>query len=911
MEGVGAGNAGAHGQHDQDAASFGAQAQLLMARHDMDVSPLSPDCSNGGGGCMVIRGLSWDATQREVYILFSSCPGFVGCHLHAAASSTVAVVRFDSEEDAIRAAESRSGTVWGEGSKSVEIEAGTVELASEWDTSELVDDSDFSPSPLIGKLSLGASSKGSPSKDVFQSPKTGGSGKRVRISGCVLRRLEAAIERRKIPLLEKAIAEVHAEMACGHELAEHDQDVLQRAEEIVTLQHRRARCRKCTELDTRVRARMQMVSKFLLAHSPRPHLKVEVLDAAAAQAEGAISACLELGMSDTARRIEACLEKTKSSWLEACRKRLREVTEALSSEDPGVWNCYKSELQHSLMEAQASGVFNVPGDELEAALHETNAFLQETPMSKAMSTSAKELELSSRRTEEDNGLAIEAMKMFDNIKDRNAAAQSLESAMEGGRIKDLRIALRRAVITRVDAAQVKAVQAKLEWLEGRAKARWMIMVTVATVKLNGIDICEHISSMKKLVFAVAEASKLGLTDNELSAHRRLMMQISIHHDMEQAINKLDFASMRRLAQRAKEEGLQDLPGDKVQRLLESEDKRVAARQRLMKTMQIKRRTIALQALPLAVKYAQDAGVAEDELYQPRRRISAIAASKYLEAAIQGERRKSVIQSTLEKAMRSNVDQDVIVAGNKALHEEDLITKMDESVASGDVEMLTALTQEWKDAELDPLVYQDAERMLQELRDQALRAKRELELVLRKPITFRSDSVELDEAGLAVLAGVVEVLKASPSVAIEIHGHSMHNIRESSVQLALRRAEVVKGSLLQSGCKNPMRTRAWQAHPSVRRRCVRIFPRWAHWVADPVLEDAANPDSQTLEIMDYMTKDISRSRSKRAGSDMRATLSGATPTPSMKTVSISIGSSDHCTPPGFKATFRGKSLGSCW
>merc|ERR1712091_128834 len=78
-----------------------------------------------GSSCLTIFGLLHDASEREVHILFSSCPGYVRCIVVPGKDyrqKPYAFVQFDSQENAIAAMDSRQVTTWEEDAKPVSIE---------------------------------------------------------------------------------------------------------------------------------------------------------------------------------------------------------------------------------------------------------------------------------------------------------------------------------------------------------------------------------------------------------------------------------------------------------------------------------------------------------------------------------------------------------------------------------------------------------------------------------------------------------------------------------------------------------------------------------------------------------------------------------------------------------------------
>jgi hypothetical protein len=90
------------------------------------MAPAEPeDGSVPQSSCLSVFGLAFDASEREVHVLFSGCPGFVRCVLQHGKSSTqrpYAFVQFEDQASALAAMESRQGTTWEEGGQKVGLE---------------------------------------------------------------------------------------------------------------------------------------------------------------------------------------------------------------------------------------------------------------------------------------------------------------------------------------------------------------------------------------------------------------------------------------------------------------------------------------------------------------------------------------------------------------------------------------------------------------------------------------------------------------------------------------------------------------------------------------------------------------------------------------------------------------------
>lgn len=78
----------------------------------------------GNVSCLSVFGLSDDASEREVHILFSGCPGYLRNIVvpGKVGQKPYAFVQFDSPDNAFWAIEARTGTTWEEGSAAVSME---------------------------------------------------------------------------------------------------------------------------------------------------------------------------------------------------------------------------------------------------------------------------------------------------------------------------------------------------------------------------------------------------------------------------------------------------------------------------------------------------------------------------------------------------------------------------------------------------------------------------------------------------------------------------------------------------------------------------------------------------------------------------------------------------------------------
>jgi len=83
------------------------------------------DRGGGSGSCLIMFGLTFDATEREVHILFSGCAGYVRCIVVPGKGSNqkpYAFIQFDSQDSAVAGLESRQNTSWEEGAQACKIE---------------------------------------------------------------------------------------------------------------------------------------------------------------------------------------------------------------------------------------------------------------------------------------------------------------------------------------------------------------------------------------------------------------------------------------------------------------------------------------------------------------------------------------------------------------------------------------------------------------------------------------------------------------------------------------------------------------------------------------------------------------------------------------------------------------------
>jgi len=85
-----------------------------------------------------VFGIAYDATEREVHVLFSGCPGYQRCLLvpsKTGSQKPYAFVQFDTPSNAALAMESRNGSDWGEGAgQSIAIEPAKRDIPSHFES---------------------------------------------------------------------------------------------------------------------------------------------------------------------------------------------------------------------------------------------------------------------------------------------------------------------------------------------------------------------------------------------------------------------------------------------------------------------------------------------------------------------------------------------------------------------------------------------------------------------------------------------------------------------------------------------------------------------------------------------------------------------------------------------------------
>lgn len=90
---------------------------------------------NATSCCLAMMGLSTDATEREVQVLFSNCPGFLRCMVvppKEYGKKTYAFIQFDTQENAVNAGNSRQGSCWPNESQAVTIEMSRKDIPADF-----------------------------------------------------------------------------------------------------------------------------------------------------------------------------------------------------------------------------------------------------------------------------------------------------------------------------------------------------------------------------------------------------------------------------------------------------------------------------------------------------------------------------------------------------------------------------------------------------------------------------------------------------------------------------------------------------------------------------------------------------------------------------------------------------------
>lgn len=117
--------------------------------------------------CLVVGGVSADATLREVHVLFSGCPGYLSSSIVRETTEKLhALVKFEEKAFALQAAESRRGTVWEHGASPVDLDFAEHEEVQQAALPEV--ETDYKPRP--SRTSPGETSPSRSKSAVHTSP---------------------------------------------------------------------------------------------------------------------------------------------------------------------------------------------------------------------------------------------------------------------------------------------------------------------------------------------------------------------------------------------------------------------------------------------------------------------------------------------------------------------------------------------------------------------------------------------------------------------------------------------------------------------------------------------------------------------------------------------------------------------
>lgn len=217
---------------------------------------------------------------------------------------------------------------------------------------------------------------------------------------------------------------------------------------------------------------------------------------------------------------------------------------------------------------------------------------------------------------------------------------------------------------------------------------------------------------------------------------------------------------------------------------------------------------------------------EQSVLEAKRILAQTKAHEDVEIAI-SKRDLELLRLAIEEARRVNGDKALIERALSTLAEEEMIEAMDEAFDKGDADTLERAITAWKAQGLSEEDLETAEGMLEELKSDAASVAAKLLDTIKMPITFEPESNRLSSGGRVVVNDVAAILKKHPTAIIEIHAHYPHVKAEVANETSLCRAVCVKTALQVAGCPNEVHAVGWgQTHPSVRKKCIMIFPRHA-------------------------------------------------------------------------------------
>lgn len=766
--------------------------------------------------CLSVCGISEDATQRELHILFSACPGYVSSSIlnDEASKRPYALVQFQDADLVLQASAARQGTYW---------EACSVS-------------SEGSPRSRA-REDAGVTASSPPSRSFPRSaapPSSPSSPSRPKVEACRAR-LAAALSKKKMADLEEVLEEA---VAAG--LPDSD---LQEPREVLQKNRHRLGVRQAMFASQKAKQRLAEARRSLEDDLSRPQSASIALE----QAKEAFQLCGRVALSGDEQTLREESQSLSRAWLQRAEERLKAA--AFASELQGlrlsveewetlgrVLGCEEEAPPLLSQEEVRQAVAQIVAEEAGARSAKQG---QEMSLTYILVTVTLERDDWSFNERKWSILRHQARGVLQVEEHRALTCRNVEEALsQNAPLAELR-RLGEVIPITASADLAARLRERQDSLEGRVLARWSLLGAMVASKVSTMMACALGPFWVKS--AIKQARGVGFNKESLEAaldcFDRTEYQQKLQESLMEALSHRDLINLRSVIKEMEVVYVAEAPGHlsrfrltMAQAKLRFLEEQAASASQLEGLLQVRRKSVLLEELPEAISNAKRLRVSSGSIARAEKMLEFASAQDFLQAAVEAGDRKAV-RAALEQAQGCETFSDCSLEDReRSVQQALLFEKLSDAVQRNRLQVAREMLKEWHDQAFDPDAVSDIEAIFSKLDGVVAKAQATIDQLQQLP--FASGTSALTAEGETMLKRLAAALHQFPQVGLRIDAYSGHSNDRMALELAASRGEAVKTALRKFSCKNKLLVKSWgNSDVNVKKPAVRITAQGQLCISD--------------------------------------------------------------------------------
>ncbi|CAE7590511.1 unnamed protein product, partial [Symbiodinium natans] len=250
---------------------------------------------------------------------------------------------------------------------------------------------------------------------------------------------------------------------------------------------------------------------------------------------------------------------------------------------------------------------------------------------------------------------------------------------------------------------------RCEMLEGRLLSRWTLFGAIVASKVSTMRACTQGPTWIKAAIKQARGAGFRKEDLEpaLDCFDRMEYQRRLHESLMEAVGQKDPPRLRSIIKEMEVVYVAEAPDHlhsfrltMARAKLQFLEEQAAAASRLHELLQVRRKSLLLECLPVALSNAKRLGIDPRSIAKGEQILQLASAQDLLQAAVESGDRQ-VVRAALENAQGCDTFSDCSLEDKeKHVRQAQLFEKLSEAVQRNRLQAARQLLQEWHDQAFD-------------------------------------------------------------------------------------------------------------------------------------------------------------------------------------------------------------------